>query len=66
MAEMDDVPEGLAAYMAAVTVRDRLVERLRVSNGAPESDFYARATAAVDEAVVRAFGCASLMDQPRR
>lgn len=55
--EAGDVPEGLAAYLAAISIRDQLVERMRVSNGIPESDFYVKATRAVDEAVARAFGC---------
>ena len=55
-AEFEDLPDGLADYWAAVTVRDRLVERLRVRNGAPVSAFYSQATAAADEAVTKAFG----------
>ena len=56
-AEFEDMPEGLADYWAAVTVRDRLVERMRISNGVPESEFYSKAARAVDEAVTKAFGC---------
>ena len=55
-AEFEDLPEGLARYWTAITVRDRLVERLRVRNRAPVSDFYSQATAAADEAVTKAFG----------
>ncbi len=55
-AEFEDLPEGLADYWAAVTVRDRLVERMRISNGVPESEFYSKAARAVDEAVSKAFG----------
>ena len=55
-AELDDLPEGLASYAAAVSVRERLVARLLASNGLPTGGEHARAARAVDAAVFKAFG----------
>lgn len=58
IAEWSDLPAGLADYWAAVSVRTKLVERMRVNAGLPaECECCAKAGQAVDEAVTRAFGC---------